>query len=123
MHQRDEGALAIRDISREQHIGSSRLTSNTVDEIVESLACLGREQHGLGIATTEARSINTIEQIDFIEHRKRQTLAGTDLVKNAIDCLELALVVLVGGINNFKDQVGTKDLGQRGLKGINETMR
>ena len=36
MHQRDEGALTIRDFSREQHIGSSRLTSNTVDEIVES---------------------------------------------------------------------------------------
>ena len=71
MHQRDEGALTIRDISREQHIGSSRLTSNTVDEIVESLARLGREQHGLGIATTEAQSINTIQKIDLIEYGQR----------------------------------------------------
>ena len=71
MHQRDEGALAIRDISGEQHIGGGRLTSNTVDEIVESLARLGREQHGLGIATTEAQSINVIEKIDFIEYGQR----------------------------------------------------
>lgn len=35
MHQRDECALAIRDISGEQHIGGSRLSSNSVDEIVE----------------------------------------------------------------------------------------
>ena len=61
MHQRNEGALAIRDISGEQHIGGSRLTSNSVDEIVEPLACLGREQHGLGIATTETQSIDAIE--------------------------------------------------------------
>ena len=69
------------------------------------------------------RRLRVIDQIDFIEHRKRQTLAGTDLVKNAIDCLELALVVLVRGIHNFKDQIGTKNLRQCGLKGINETMR
>ena len=35
MHQRDESALAIRNISGEQHIGGSCLASNTVDEIVE----------------------------------------------------------------------------------------
>lgn len=67
MHQRDEGALTIRDISREQHIGGAASRAMRVDEIVESLARLGREQHGLGIATTEAQSINAIEKIDFID--------------------------------------------------------
>ena len=43
MHQRDESALTIRDISGEQHIGGSCLASNPVDEIVEPLARLGRE--------------------------------------------------------------------------------
>lgn len=35
MHQRDKSALAIRNISGEQHIGGSYLTSNAIDEIVE----------------------------------------------------------------------------------------
>ena len=71
MHQRDKGALTIRDISGEQHIGGSRLTSNAIDEIVESLARLGREQNGFGVTTTEAQSINAIEKIDFIEYGQR----------------------------------------------------
>ena len=71
MHQRDEGALAIRDISGEQHIGGGRLASNAIDEIVEPLARLGREQNSFRITTTETQSIDAIEKIDFIEHRKR----------------------------------------------------
>ena len=71
MHQRDESALTIRDISGEQHIGGSCLASNPVDEIVEALARLGREQNGLRIATTETQSIDAIEKIDFIEYGQR----------------------------------------------------
>ena len=71
MHQRDESALAIRNISGEQHIGGSCLASNTVDEIVESLTRLGREQNGFGITTTETQSIDAIEKIDFIEYGQR----------------------------------------------------
>ena len=48
MHQRDESALAIRDISGEQHIGGSCLASNPVDEIVEPLARLAENRTASG---------------------------------------------------------------------------
>ena len=70
MHQRDESALTIRDISGEQHIGGSCLASNPVDEIVEPLARLGREQNGLRIATTETQSIDAIEKMNYLDPTK-----------------------------------------------------
>ena len=103
MHQRDESALTIRDISGEQHIGGSCLASNPVDEIVEPLARLGREQNGLRIATTETQSIDAIEKIDFIEYGQRSTLSGADLIKHAVDSIQLPLIVLVRRIYDFEN--------------------
>ena len=110
MHQRDEGALAVRNVGRKKYIGGCCLASNTFDEIIEPLARLGREQHGLGIAASETQSINAIKSIDFIEHRKCQTLTGTDFIEHAIDGLELALIVLIRSIHDLKDQIGAEHL-------------
>ena len=103
MHDCDECTFTIWNVGGKQHIGGGRLASNAIDEIVEPLARMGREQNSFRITTTETQSIDAIEKIDFIEHRKRQTLAGTDLVKNAIDRLELALVVFVRRIYDFEN--------------------
>ena len=110
MHERDQGALAIRNIGGEQYIGRCSLTGNPLDQIIETFTGLSREQHGLRIPTAEAQAINAIEQIDFIEHRQRQTLAGSNLIEHAINRLELTFIVLIRCIHDLENQVGTKHL-------------
>ena len=70
MHERDERTFAIWNVGGKQHIGGGRLASNAIDEIVEPLARLGREQNSFRITTTETQSIDAIEKMNYLDPTK-----------------------------------------------------
>lgn len=91
--------------------------------VLDPLTGLGRDDHRVRLALTQAREHHRVGDVGLVDHDQLGDLVGTDLGEDLTHCGDLALRLGVRTVHDVQDEVGARDLLERGPERLDELVR